>query len=384
MRRERIIINTLKLILFGSLIASCNVISQVQSTIPSQDQVIKHGALRYFYTLPVNGWEGLKHLMGMGSFDLMMHQHLTSKNRSPFRMFNSTRHRRIPQLQWSLKIKNSEEDFKNVMKLQYGVCAGLTVVTRKLQMLAHFDPQNRMKQKVPSPNNTNEWFQFMKQKIDDVITHNKMTIFPQFSNTLQLTSHPTLLNYFKGHIIRQWELTNINFLQGIFQGYLGSLSPMSYSVTLQNLEKIKATLKLGINPLVFLPALDTKLFSTKKWIHVVQVVKIKRNLNAHTLTIWDPNVEDPSKSTTVNIFDHGQTYFGDTLLSGIYPLIWDNLEIADMIEKNLNFCINRPGFCTTNSPQHTSPYQLSPDVPEYIKIPLPKSPPDKVIRQDTR
>lgn len=337
---------------------------------PTQAQIVKEGTLKYFYSLPKNGWEALLHLMKMGSFDLMLNQHKTVPEKSPFRMFNSTFHRRKPNLAWSLSIKNDEKYFRGIMKLQYGVCAGLTIVTRKLQMLAFFDPQNKFKQIVPNLKGSNEWFNFMKHKIDDVIANNKMTIIPYFHNTLELSNEPRIKRYLKEHIIRQWELANINVLQGVYQGYLGSIRMMDHRTALENIKQLKETLKLGINPIMIMPAPDSKLFSTDKWIHVVQVVDIIKNVNAYTLKIWDPNVDDPNKSADVNIFDNGQMFFEDRALAGIYPIRWDNLEIADMVEKNLQFCIDRPGFCTTFSPWLNSKNKnSSPIAPKHITIP---------------
>ncbi len=240
----------------------------------------------------------------------------------------------------------------HVMRLDYGLCSGLTMVTRKLQMLAHFDPTNKEKQKVPEKTDAVAWFNFMKVKIDDMITHNKMVIIPNMSNIEELSSDPLLANYFKEHIIRQWELVNINFLQGAFQGYAGTVLKMKKDTVRKNIEILKSYLELGINPLIFIPAPSQKLFSTDQWIHTLQVTKIIKNSNAITLEVLDPNVEDPQFSDLLNIFDNGSIMFGDKEIAGIYPLKWDTYEVADMIEKNLDFCHARPGFCTTKPKQN--------------------------------
>ncbi len=325
--------------------------AQTFGSIPSQDDIIKHGAIRYFERLPIEGWERLIHLAGMGTYDLFLHHHRTNPQKSPFRIFNSTANRRIPHMDWSLAMKNSDQEYEDILTTNYGLCAGLTVTTRKLQLLAHFDPQNMEKQKVPPESNREAWFQFMKKKIDDMMTHNRMSIIPNFATINEFTANPILEKYFKEHIIRQWELVNINFLQGLFQGFGGTIRTMHKVTTFKNVEFLKQQLSLGINPIIFMSAPNQKLFSKDQWVHVVQVVNIIRNPNATILMVWDPNLDDPKYSNSLIVSDSGKISFGGKELAGIYPLRWDTFEIADMIEKNLEFCIARPGFCTSKPPR---------------------------------
>lgn len=360
-------IKILKFIIFtfATLLLSSSSWGQNIGKVPTQDDIIKNGAIRYFKRLPIEGWSRLLHLAGMGTFDLMLHQHRTKPQASPFRIFNSTVNRRTPSIDWSLDMQNNDSEYKNVVISDYGLCAGLTMTTRKLQLLAHFDPNNLEKQNVPAESNSAAWFQFMKKKIDDMMTYNRMSIIPNFTNIRELTAHPLLERYFKEHIVRQWELVNINFLQGLFQGFGGTARKMTKETTFKNIESLKLQLSLGINPIIFMSALSQKLFSKDAWIHVVQVVKIIRHSSAYTIQIWDPNLENPRYSESLVVNDNGQISFGDKDLAGIYPLTWDTFEIADMIEKNLDFCIARPGFCTTK-PQVTDTL-----APENSTIPTP-------------
>lgn len=321
--------------------------------IPTQDDVIKHGALSYFTRLPVEGWERLLHLAHMGTFDLMLNQHKTKPNLSPFRIFNSTANRRQPSDAWSLFMTNDRAEYNEVLTVKYGLCSGLTMVSRKLQMLAHFDPSNKERQNVPNKLNKEAWFNFMKIKLDDMITNNKMVIIPNMHSIEELTSDPLLTNYIKEHIVRQWELVNINVLQGLFQGYAGTIFKMKKETILKNIKTLKSYLALGFNPIVFIPAPNQKIFSNDQWIHTLQVTKITENLNAISLEVWDPNLENPLYSNSINIFPNGEIMFGNKEIGGIYPIQWDTYEIADMIEKNLDFCISRPGFCTTKPKQTT-------------------------------
>ena len=328
--------------------------------IPTQDDIIKNGVIRYFKRLPVEGWERLFHLSGLGSYNLMLHHHQTNPLASPFRIFNSTSNRRTPSIEWSLSMKNNDYEYEDILIKNYGLCAGLTMTTRKLQLLAHFDPNNLEKQKIPAESNREAWFQFMKKKIDDMMTFNRMSIIPNFANIHEFTAHPFLEHYFKEHIIRQWELVNINFLQGLFQGFGGTLRTMNKETTFNNLESLKVQLSLGINPIIFMAAPSQRLLSKSQWVHVVQVVKIIRHPDAYyAIEIWDPNLDDPRLSKVLKIYDTGEIYFGNKELAGIYPLKWDTFEIADMVEKNLDFCAARPGFCITK-PKAVDPIRLPP------------------------
>lgn len=333
-------IYTLYLSLFFNLISNA-------AAVPTQDDVVKFGALKYFQRLPHEGWNRLLHLAKLGTFDLILHQHFTNPAASPFRMFHSTAKRRNPSKPWSLNIRNSKDEYKEILEVKYGLCAGLTMVNRKLQLLAHFDPKNIEGQKFPPKKNQKAWFNFMKNKIDDMISYNKMSIIPNFNSIHEFSSDPVISNYLKEHIIRQWELVSVNFLQGLFQGYAGTLVTMKKEVTLQYVKDLEKILSLGINPVVFLSGPSQKMFSTDKWIHMVQVSRIIKNPNSISLEVWDPNVADPKTSSLVNILDDGRIMFGSRLLAGMYPLRWDSYEIADMVEKNLDFCIKRPTFCTT-------------------------------------
>ncbi len=334
-----------------TLLSTTLLTAQPVKKIPTQDDVVKHGALRYFKRLPVEGWDRLLHLAKMGSFELMLHQHKTKPHASPFRIFHSTSDRRLPTALWSLAMTNNSYEYNDVLVVKYGLCAGLTSVTRKIQMLAHFDPGNRARQSVPNKNNSQAYFKFMKSKIDDMLSHNKMVIFPYIKNMEELTSDPLLTNYFKEHIVRQWELVNINFLQGLFQGFAGIILKMNKETTLKNIETLKSYLALGFNPIIFIPAPNQKILSTDQWVHTLQVTKIVKNANAITLEVFDPNLDDPQFSELLNVFDDGSIYYGNRKIAGIYPLKWDTYEIADIIEKNLEFCIARPGFCTTKPKQ---------------------------------
>jgi hypothetical protein len=69
---------------------------------------------------------------------------------------------------------------------------------------------------------------------------------------------------------------------------------------------------------------------------------------SYTISLWDVNTTSESDATVkINVNRFGALkYNGSTELSGVIPLRWDTAEIGSMITQNLNFCNNRPGFCT--------------------------------------
>lgn len=362
------------LLLLGNLNSSLAALSQ-NKVMPTQDDIIKAGAIRYFKRLPIEGWDRLMHLAKMETFHLLLNRHKTNPRSSPFRIFNFASNRRDANIIWTLPIGNNHSEYSELVKIKYGVCAGLTMTLRKLNLLAHYDPKNKFKQKVPPKSDKQAWFKFMKTKIDDIISYNKMSIIPNYGNLLDFSLEPLIKEYLKEHIIRQWELVNINFLQGIYQGYGGTIRKMSKLQLIENADTLNTQLKLGVNPIIFMSGPSQKLFSTDQWIHVVQVIDITKDRgNNIILKVWDPNLlSQAQNSPKLIISNTGVLTYGGKVLAGLYPLMWDTYEIADMVEKNLDFCADRPRLCTKYPPVPT-PTPLPTEIPTAAPTDAPPGP----------
>lgn len=347
-----------------ALVFTTLTVAAVAGPIPTQTQVMKNGALKYFTRLPKNAMKNLLELMNMGTFALLEHEydlHVAQPNvkKNPFRIFGSTASRRKVDPASMYPFVNSAGSFKDTLKVEFGLCAGFSTTIRKFQMLAFFDPTNIEKQDVPNrQTRPKEWLKFMQKKIDSVMDR-RMTVIPGFANLNEFASDPEIAAYIKEQIVLHWEMTNVSILQGVVQGLAG----VRHKMTPQEMERLHETLskrlKMGFNPIVYLHQYNDSLTSRDQWIHVLQVVDIspRKNDGSFEATLWDINYKTPETATKKLVFnpnardeDDDKILYDDMLaLGNVIPLRWDDLEIADMVEKNLDFCLKRPGFCTENA-----------------------------------
>ncbi len=341
--------------------------------VPTQTEIAKLGANRYFKNLPQNVGGNLLALLGLNQFPQLQKQHASDPESSPFNIFNATSDRLKPSRDWSFPFYNSREDMAEVVQSEFGFCAGFSTALRKINMMALYDVDNIEGQKVPA-DGTAEWFEFYKAKLDAIMAH-KMTIIPGFANTYQMSSHPKLATYIKKIIVQQWNLTNVN----LFQGLAGFLS-VKKKTNLKYMQKVRnelaSRITYGYNPIVYLSKYNDKLTSKEQWIHVLQIYEaspIKAD-GSFTLRAWDINhkaqdavalitvdknakiimskdVEITENSVRIGRSTQPRTEESvqealDTIargneLNNILPLKWDELEIEQMVKKNKDFCSER-------------------------------------------
>ena len=345
----RILCSVIALSNLGSTIVRAQ---EIPTKIPTQTDIVKKGALHYFTRLPKQGWEKILQIGGFGDFNLWAHEQRTNGDKGPFRMFNSTQRFRVPSDENVLPFVNSASDFEDVLQVEFGVCAGFTVTQRRLVMLMHFDLENKEREFVPNKENDPEgWKKWMRSKIDQVMQL-KMVIVPGFKNLREFASVPEVTRYLKETIVRQWELTNVNVLQGVLQGAVGVRKAMTKDELLKVQEKLSERLKFNYNPVVYLTKQNDNLFSTDQWIHVLQVLSItpKAVDGCYSFKVWDINEQVPTNALKeVKVDSKGIIQFDGQTLARVIPLIWDDFEIANMINNNLAFCTARPGFCTAKN-----------------------------------
>lgn len=334
--------------------------ARAEDPVPTQTQVAKDGAWKYFKNLPRHGWDNFLALIGMDDYQLLRHEHMNRPESSAFRMFKANSVRRQGGLEHTYPFANSKAEFKNLLKVEFGLCAGFTVSLRKFQMLAYFDKNNTERQSVPNATtNPDAWFEFMKEKIDDVMDR-KMVVIPGFANIREFSSHPKIAEYIKKQIIHQWQLTNVNVLQGVFQGMGGTQRRITFDQSKKLHADLSERLKMGFNPIVYLAKKSDTLFSTTQWIHVLQVTGVSPMTSDGNfqVRVLDINHVEPAMANRTVYFKSGKPFYeaydgqaaeegvDATELSNVIPLKWDDLEITDMVKQNLEFCIDRPGFCT--------------------------------------
>ncbi|MBC7458664.1 MAG: hypothetical protein H7235_10315 [Bdellovibrionaceae bacterium] len=352
--------------------------AQVQNDVPTQTEIAKKGANFYFKNLPKNMGGNLLALLGLNQFPKLEKQHAADTANPPFNMFKASAERLKPSREWSFPFYNSSHDMADVVKSEFGFCAGFSTALRKVNMMAIYDEENKEQQVVPQKR-TPEWFAFYKAKIDAMM-NNKMTIVPGFANTLEMSSNKEIAHYLKEVIVHQWQLTNVN----LFQGLAGFLS-VKKKPDLKEMQKVRnelaSRISYGYNPIVYLSKYNDKLMSKEQWIHVLQIYEASpiQADGSFTLRAWDINesAQEAVKLITVDanakiimsedveitensvrignyvqeknadsLQNARETISGGNELNNILPLKWDELEIEQMIKNNKEFCAKRASIGT--------------------------------------
>lgn len=307
--------------------------SQVSSTVPTQTDIVKRGAKAYFPRLGSNLVDNIMSISGLGDFKFYEKIQSENPEKSPFRVFNANNFKRKPQKEWSFAFYNTGFDLKDVVKNEFGFCAGFSTALRKFNMLTYFDPTNTEGQNVPSrESNPTAWFNFYKTKIDAVMA-NQMVVIPNFDHLYELSSDPEIGLYMKQMVVRQWELTNVNLLQGIGDGFLAVTKKMNSQDLNKTYDYLKKRLSYGYNPIVYLAKHDDDLTNSKtakkvdakwynlkqqleklritinemskQWIHVLMITELSDRASdgSFTFKVWDINEkasEGAMKKVTVD------------------------------------------------------------------------------------
>ena len=340
-----------KLTQLFSVAALCsNVMEGMPNTsVLTQTKEAKRAIPAYLKSLPKFGMDNLLSLAKLGNFDLLKLEAETNPSRSAFRMFNFAQSRRVPGNDWIFPFSNSDEEgFEDIVNIEFGMCAGFTLLLRKMNMLAFYDPENLEMQSVPDRiKKPKEWLKFMHSKVDDIVDLH-MAIIPSFKNLKEFSSDPEIGHYLRTKILHEWKTANVNLFQGT-QAILGatkqSLSETERAKTYTYLE---SRLNLGYNPTVYLVRHADTFASSEQWIHVVQVTGIqpKAKDGSYKIQIWDVNSSLPSYAdVSITVRADGQINYAGMMLGNIIPLKWDDLEISYMIKNNIDFCIDRPDLC---------------------------------------
>ena len=288
-----------------------------------------------------------------------------------------------PSFENTVDFLNSSRDFKNIIqRTEFGTCMGVTSVMRKVNMLAHFDPENKYNSYVPF--NESLKTQFYKGLIDKMMA-NKPVLIPYFKNTREFTADPRFNEYFKRHALDQWALNNVTFHGGVMQMMRGASSKMSPRYKRKLYRKLKRRLALGYNPKLFFALKGDIREYERLRIHVVQVFKVEEpdedgNYKVH---YWDPNYKyyqmDEDEDVQIPYWLEAQLKSGDESLElsnnvkkayffnvaqiinvnqkekttaggyddisylGIYR--WDDAEINEILNNYEDFCHQYPNLC---------------------------------------
>lgn len=335
----------------------CTVSAQQNNElVPTQTEIVKNGIWHYFKNLPQTAPDKFLADMNMDNFNLFLRDpeigHLAKisrhqSNESPFALiWGANEPKRFPKNENSFPFINASYDMADVIKSEFGFCAGFTVTLRQFNMLSYFDDQDIYKTYPPNlVINSQAWFLFYKNLIDQIM-RGEPVIIPHFKNLLEFSSHPQIGKYIKQTIVQAWVETNINVTTA-WRLMRGTQRTFSAQKAQALLKYINFTLSLHYNPIVYASGKGATMWSSDQWIHVLQVYATHVQGDEVDLFVWDinykgdENVSEPKK-LTMNLktgLVSFQPGVGIThVLAEIGPLPYDQYRIGKMMESAIPFC----------------------------------------------
>ncbi len=220
----------------------------------------------YFYKqLPSEVLACTKSFMGVSEYQRFLRELKKSSKYSKESIFRSvlklTDHRRYPRTENQPPFDNN--DIGDVCEREYGFCYGYTFSEVLWNRNAHFIPNKIAKLEVPDKSKEPEkWFQFYKERMDDLFIKRKPTIIPDFENLhLFLSSDPRINTHYKKHAALKWAERNISF------GGVDILLSIRSSMTKKESQKLYDELSYSINTIGFNPIiyLSSRSFDEKEW-----------------------------------------------------------------------------------------------------------------------
>jgi hypothetical protein len=315
----------------------------------TQAEIAKAGIWKYIEGFPQRFRQHALDLFGLGNFELYENEAEQHPQHSPFRIFDFAQNRIQPSREWSLSFQNNSYQFIEQIDVEWGLCAGVTYLQRRMNMLVHYDFENKWAQSVPDQTvNREMYINYLKSKIDEVMNL-KMTIVPGFHNLYELSSVPEIKTYLKEKVVELWQTENIDILQGVKQGLLATkkenLSPAEMTTLYENLN---TRLNLGYSPIVYLLQHSDHPFKPEgQWIHTLAITRLSKRYRSggFTFHVWDINEAGEYADSKVIIHKDGHPYYEGRKLGDVELLQWDDLEIAKSIENNVEFCNLHEGIC---------------------------------------
>lgn len=268
-------------------------------------------------------------------------------SKKDFDIFKKFKDRRAPKIENDLSFENDEIDFSNLVVSDLGVCMGVTSVIRKFSMLAHFDPDNKLKTQFPRRQvDEKAWKKYFHHLINRIMA-NIPTVIPDFKNLEELSEYGNFYSYLQRHSLDQWALNNLSLRAGVLQMLLSIKNHFNRSKARVLYSKLYSRLNLNYNPKVYLSQ-PGKLSKTEDvWIHVMQVYKLSnvKNDGSYRIHLWDPNypASHAQAKAIVDITAKGEAIFHDeddekTKLAMIGLYKWDDAEIAEIVLNYKHFC----------------------------------------------
>ena len=306
----------------------------IAPVVKTQTDLIHEGMKDYFPELVDNIKENIAHLTGMSDFDFFQSMHRENPERSVFRLFKKNSVRNRPQPEWSFSFYNNDRSFGDILKMEFGLCSGMTSTLRRLNMLANFEATPG--ESVPDKKSQKkQWIKYYTSKIDRIVNY-RMTTIDGFNNLYEFTSDPDIQKYIRLEVLEKWKENNVNIIQGGIDGFMSVRQEMDTKDLIELNTELSQRLQYGYNPIVYLSK-PGELFSKQQWIHVVMVVGVTapKTDGSYTIEIWDSNYPGNKALRTIQVTATQEIIMDDANLNVIKMLRWDDLEIERMIKANV-------------------------------------------------
>lgn len=305
----------------------------------SQAVLIRKQVFSYLLARP---WHALK---CAGLFLTGNNYAALAKDPENFEILKLMRHQSgMPTAENSFNFTNGDAGFDPICDVEYGVCQGMTNLDRRINVLGHFDPENRSKIKVPTaPKKRFEFYEKLVRRM----AASEPTIIPGFANLQQFSADPVGARVLREMSLKIWakENTTLPVIAKV-------LASVRNHLTRQEVRDLHAELSERLarhyNPIVYLSKPIEVTHS--KWIHVMQVYKIdpKDTAGSYKIYLKDPNYNSPNNLKEALVTGEGRATFENSELSDIGLMPGDDSEIAEFIYSSMDFCKKNPSFCVEN------------------------------------
>jgi hypothetical protein len=339
--------------------------SEVTPPTLTQKELLKSGSIQALVGLPAEAYNLA--LAPFGDFRLLakLDEDYDQKKRgnTPFDIFRANLSRmQKPADDFAFPFLNDDASFEDLLQTEFGLCAGLTLALRRMNLLAYYQPRAKPKgaNGRPLAPESAEFETLIKDRIDSILLDKTAVFIPGFRNLKDLASDPRFNTHIRKHTIRLWAQAALS-LRGLDQ-----LVSTQRRITKADADKLYEDLHYRVNdlgtvPVVSLARPSGKLLDTNHWIHVMNVVGLgaRAEDGSFEVRLWDVNQPPKKALKLIQIRPNSNggpasewsaTYqAGDRLelkLAHVGIVLGDDQEQADMIAKSMEFCVANRGLCT--------------------------------------
>ena len=334
-------------------------ISNKKPLAKNQDILLTRQFFKYLLGLPLEAWRCSVALYKKQTLPQL------AENREVFEIFKLLR-KRNDDRESNFDFENHGGDFETVCDTKHGVCQGLTNLDRRMNMLAYYDPANKLRAAVPPESSPEERFKYYEKLVWN-IRNDKPTVIPGFENLLHFSRDRIGRRVLLEAAVKTWASENatVGGITQVLNGIHGTIDPGEAT---DLVKRLQVRLSLNYNPIIYLAASykpDRKKVR-HKWIHVMQVIKISQNKDVTEVTLKDPNyplrakvwTQTPSgeweESTdfvdldrlgVLEISKDGKMKYGEQALSEVDIMPGDDIEISRFLVNTIEFCKKNPSVC---------------------------------------